>query len=130
MNVPNVPMPWGELFDKITILEIKLEKLQDQEALAHVAEEHRALCIISEARLADDPQIMQLSAQLKDINQKLWDIEDQIREEERAKRFGKTFIALARAVYLTNDERARLKREISLSLGSNLIEEKCYAAYL
>lgn len=129
MEVPLVPISWGELIDKITILEIKLDKIQDKLARTHIAEEHRALRNIFDTGLTSHPHIMSLYVRLQKINRKLWGIEDQIRDEERAKRFGETFIALARAVYLTNDERARIKREINLSLASNLIEEKSYAKY-
>lgn len=129
MEVPLVPMSWGELIDKITILEIKIDKIQDKAARAHVEKEHRMLKNIFDTGPTPRSHIKLLYTRLQKVNRKLWDIEDQIRDEERAKRFGETFIALARAVYLTNDERACIKREINLVLASGLVEEKSYAKY-
>lgn len=123
---PSVPVSWGELLDKITILEIKRERIVRDEARANVTREHSLLSRAGAAVLADG-RVRQLFGQLKAVNADLWEIEDAIRCEEAASRFGDTFIRLARAVYHRNDERAALKREINLALESELIEEKSYA---
>ena len=119
----------GELIDKITILEIKLERMEDAEKLAHVKLEWETLTKARDAAIEPTPELENLSANLKTANEALWEIEDDIRDCERAKNFGETFIELARSVYITNDRRAALKREINELLGSSLIEEKSYASY-
>ncbi|MBO6949855.1 MAG: hypothetical protein JJ855_17890 [Rhodospirillales bacterium] len=119
----------GELIDKITILEIKLERIEDAAKLANVRHEWDVLTQARDANTEATEALSDLTGQLKKINETLWEIEDDIRDCERAKDFGDTFIELARAVYRTNDERARLKREINELLGSALVEEKSYAAY-
>lgn len=124
-----VPLSWGELIDKITILEIKNEQLKDAAKLANVRKELGMLSAIVDKAFPNNAQLATLTAQLKDINQKLWVIEDDIRQCERAKSFDKTFIELARAVYFTNDERSVVKRHINDLLGSELVEEKSYEAY-
>ena len=129
MNTPNTPISWGELFDKITILQIKLENLQDKNALKNVKTEHEQLSIISDNNFLEDKNAKRFMSDLKLINQKLWDIEDSIRDKERRKTFDKDFIELARKVYFTNDDRSRIKRNINQSFGSELIEEKSYADY-
>ena len=125
---PRVPVSWGELLDKITILEIKAERIARAEAQANIARELAAL----RAEAADataDPRIAPLVAALRDTNAALWDIEDAIREEDAAGRFGDRFVTLARSVYHRNDERAALKREINRLLASALVEEKSYARH-
>lgn len=124
--MPDAPVSWGELIDKITILEIKAERLTAQAALANVRRELDALRAV-EAQLAPDPELARLKAQLVEVNGALWDIEDDIREKEAAKDFGPRFIELARSVYITNDRRAALKREINRVTASDLVEEKSYA---
>ena len=124
-----VPVSWGEVIDKITVLEIKSEKLQDQSKLANVRKELALLVAIRDREFPNHSQLGQLSAQLKSINAALWKIEDDIRDCERDQDFGPTFIALARAVYVTNDDRADVKRQINTVLGSDLVEEKSYAPY-
>jgi len=119
----------GELVDKLTILEIKLERLTDPEKRENVSVEWETLDGVRETQLAASDELSGLTTALKQINEKLWDIEDDIRECERAKDFGERFVELARSVYITNDERARLKREINDLLGSRIVEEKSYAAY-
>ncbi|MCK5779278.1 MAG: hypothetical protein KAH11_10845 [Rhodospirillales bacterium] len=119
----------GELIDKITILEIKLERIADAAKLANVRHEWDVLTQARDAHTEASEALTELTGQLKKINETLWEIEDDIRDCERAKDFGETFIELARAVYHTNDERARVKREINELLGSALVEEKSYAAY-
>jgi hypothetical protein len=124
LAVPEIPVSWGELIDKITILEIKAERLTDPAALANVRRELAALAPYAPAA---DARLPALRAALAEVNAALWDIEDRIREKEAAADFGADFVELARAVYRQNDRRAALKRQISLTLGSDLIEEKSYA---
>ncbi len=119
----------GELIDKITILEIKLERIKDAAKLANVRHEWDVLTAARDAHTEPTDALAALTAELKKINEMLWEIEDDIRDCERARDFGEKFIELARAVYRTNDERARVKREINELLGSALVEEKSYAAY-
>ena len=123
---PLVPISWGELLDKISILEIKRERIGDAAALANVLNELRLLERAAEP-VAGAAAIVALRARLKSVNERLWEIEDGIREKEREGDFGEAFVALARSVYQRNDERAAIKREINLLLGSDLIEEKSYA---
>jgi len=119
----------GELIDKITILEIKLDRIKDADKLANVRIEHDTLVQSRDAVIEAVPELDRLSAELKAANEALWEIEDDIRDCERDKEFGDAFVQLARSVYISNDKRAALKREINELLGSNLIEEKSYAAY-
>jgi len=123
---PMVPVSWGELLDKISILEIKRERIVRADARANVAKEHRLLSEFGNMALRSDG-IAPLYATLKAVNEDLWEIEDAIREQEAAGTFGTEFVQLARAVYHKNDERAAIKRAINLKLGSELIEEKSYA---
>lgn len=125
-NSPHVPISWGELIDKITILEIKQEKITTASANLNVSRELQLLRGIVIKNKALTSAIDSLKNNLSVINQKLWKIEDDIREKESKKQFDQTFIELARSVYFCNDERARLKKEINLLLGSELIEEKSY----
>jgi len=125
-----VPVSIGEVLDKITILQIKSERLRDEAKLRNVGEELRALTQAFDDQFPVlDEEISRLVAALKAVNETLWEIEDDIRECERGKSFDARFIELARAVYQTNDERAALKREINVQLGSQLIEEKSYTPY-
>ena len=126
--IPFAPLSWGEVIDKITVLEIKLARLGDEAARANVAKELDLLRGIAAPALAR-ADLVALAAKLKTVNESLWDIEDRIRDHERAGNFESDFIALARSVYRTNDERGRLKREINQVLGSGLIEEKSYQPY-
>ncbi len=119
----------GELIDKITILEIKTERITDAGKLKNVRVELDVLVAARNAAMAASPELDELTAQLKQVNEALWDIEDGIRDCERGRDFGSQFIELARAVYHSNDRRAALKRQINELLGSKLIEEKSYAAY-
>ena len=128
LRVPLVPVSWGELLDKITILEIKAERIADPARRANVEAELQAL---TSARLRLSEQgadLTGLVSQLKHVNERLWEIEDAIRLADKAQDFGPQFIRLARAVYHTNDQRAALKRRINDRLGSELVEEKSYAA--
>lgn len=124
MNTPMVPVSWGELLDKISILEIKRARIGSPEARANV---RRELELLQE--IADDvlPRVADDYAALKRVNEVLWEIEDDIRREESIGRFESRFIGLARQVYIRNDERAAIKRRINDRLGSELREEKSYA---
>jgi hypothetical protein len=126
-----VPASIGELIDKITILEIKRDRINDAAKLLNVKRELDVLqAVVKEAELGyPEGQLAELGAKLRAVNGLLWTIEDDIREYERRQEFGDQFIALARAVYRRNDERAALKREINVLMGSDLVEEKSYAAY-
>lgn len=124
-----VPVSWGEIIDKITILEIKAERLSDAAKLANVTKELNELVAVREREFPAHAALAVLSGELKVINEKLWVIEDDIRDCERAKDFGAKFVELARAVYFTNDERALIKRKVNDLLGSALVEEKSYAPY-
>jgi hypothetical protein len=119
----------GELIDKLTILAIKLDRIADPAKRANVALEHDVLEAAYRAAVPDSAEIAALTAELRAVNEALWDIEDQIRDCERLGDFGAAFIALARAVYKTNDRRAALKKAINHHLGSRLIEEKSYQDY-
>ena len=123
---PLIPVSWGELIDRITILEIKVERLSNVTARDNAAHELALLVAVAGQYQS---QVGSLASQLKLINQTLWKTEDQIRDHERRKDFGPEFIALARAVYQTNDARSKLKREINSVLRSKLVEEKSYSAY-
>lgn len=119
----------GELIDKITILEIKSERIEDPDKVQNVQIELDVLATARAEKLPQSADLEELHARLKQINEALWAIEDDIRECERTKDFGDTFIQLARSVYQTNDQRAAVKREINELLGSRLVEEKSYAEY-
>ena len=129
MNTPLIPISWGELFDKIPILQIKLENLKEKNALKNVKLEHDQLFSIFNQFFLENTIANELMDDLKLINQKLWNIEDLIRDKERNKFFDEKFIELARKVYFTNDERSRIKRNINETFGSEIVEEKSYADY-
>ena len=129
MKTPLIPVSWGELFDKITILQIKIENFQEKNALNNVKTEHDQLNTIYNNNFLKDEIARVFFNDLKEINQKLWDIEDKIRNKEKSKKFDKEFIELARNVYFTNDERSRIKRNINETFGSKIIEEKSYSKY-
>ena len=118
----------GELLDKFSILEIKIEKIKDPSKLHNIKKEHKELLENCDSLLKIH-KLSLLYLDLKSVNQKLWKIEDDIRELERIKNFGDEFISLARQVYFTNDERSRIKKEINLISGSSMIEEKSYESY-
>jgi hypothetical protein len=119
----------GELIDKITILRIKTERIADAGKLRNVRVELETLEAARAEALADSPELTRLTADLKAVNEALWEIEDEIRIHERDNDFGPRFIELARSVYHQNDRRAALKRKINELLGSRLIEEKAYVEY-
>jgi hypothetical protein len=128
-DAPVVPVSWGELIDKITILEIKSRKLKAEAALTNVRKEMASLTEIVARDAPRRGDVTDLRDRLTKVNEELWAIEDRIREKEAAKTFDAEFIALARSVYLRNDERSRIKREINVRLSSSLVEEKSYSAY-
>jgi hypothetical protein len=119
----------GELLDKITILEIKSERIEDPAKRANVARELAILMACRDRALPATAELAALTEELKTVNQELWGIEDEIRACEARQDFGAGFIALARAVYRTNDRRARIKRRINGLLGSAIMEEKSYTDY-
>jgi hypothetical protein len=129
MSLIQVPVSYGELIDKITILEIKSKQISDAAKLANVRVELDLLNTTWAGHAASKTDISEARARLLAVNEDLWDIEDRIRVKEKAQAFDKEFIELARAVYFRNDERAAVKREINLKLGSQLVEEKSYKDY-
>jgi len=124
-----VPVSPGEVLDKITILEIKSERMTDPDKVANVRIELDLLQKTWAAAITGDETIRDLHAQLKEINEALWEIEDDIRDKERAKEFDERFIELARSVYFTNDRRSEVKKKLNLHLGSQIVEEKSYQDY-
>jgi hypothetical protein len=116
----------GEIIDKLTIIQIKLERIKDSAKLVNLKKEYDELISITPSIIgSDDP----LYKNLYDVNCELWDIEDHVRDLERKKDFGEDFIATARAVYIKNDKRSEIKREINIRTSSGLTEEKSYEKY-
>jgi hypothetical protein len=126
LHLPTAP---GEFLDKLTILEIKSERMSDPAKLTNVRRELELMHETWAASPLSSRDVAVLVAQLKGVNESLWEIEDRIREKEAAKAFDAEFIELARSVYRTNDRRAALKRELNVALGSEILEEKSYQAY-
>jgi len=129
MSEIKVPVSPGELLDKITILRIKSKRMSDPAKLANVRLE---LGVLEQTWNASAYAQIDIAADvdaLLTVNERLWVIEDEIRDQERAQAFGAEFIRLARAVYVENDERAAIKRRINLTLGSGIVEEKSYREY-
>ncbi|MEO0425097.1 MAG: DUF6165 family protein [Pseudomonadota bacterium] len=124
-----VPVSVGELLDKISILEIKHARIDDGAKRENVARELDALREVRDRSVPTSPALEALCARLREVNEALWEIEDDIRAKEREQRFDSEFIHLARSVYRTNDQRAALKRELNELTGSALVEEKSYADY-
>ncbi len=116
----------GEIVDKLTILEIKLKKIKDEAKLVNIKNEYKILNEASTKILSKEDTLYK---ELKEVNLRLWEIEDQCREYERQKNFGKEFIHTVRQVYINNDERSRLKKKINEQTGSQIIEEKSYEDY-
>lgn len=129
MNQILIPISPGELLDKITILEIKSERIESAEKKANVNNELSMLNKVWSDAVTVDSEIISMRKELKTINEALWDIEDDIRDEERDKRFTDKFIELARSVYITNDQRADAKKRINVHLKSDIVEEKSYQDY-
>ena len=124
-KTPFIPISWGELLDKISILEIKILKITSKNARQNIAKELKYLSDIANLNNTT-VKIQTLKNQLKEVNLKLWDVEDRIREKESVSEFDKVFIELARSVYRLNDVRAKTKQSINLILQSELVEEKSY----
>ena len=126
MSEITVPVSFGELLDKISILQIKSERMSDEAKLANVRRELSALERTWMAHPAAGKDVARLRADLKAVNERLWDIEDEVRLKEKAQAFDGAFVELARSVYQQNDSRARIKKAINLALGSSYVEEKSY----
>lgn len=126
MSVPLAPVSWGELWDKITILQIKVDRIRNPKSRANAAHE---LALLTKVAREPPPAIAPMLSGLLSVNLRLWQIEDQIRECEAAQDFGANFVALARSVYHENDERGRIKAAINRILGSDVVEEKQYSSY-
>lgn len=124
-----IPVSWGELLDKLTILDIKLERIEDPAKRANVQREHAALSAVLAATADVSQSAQALIGPLRTVNEALWEIEDEIRDCERRQDFTARFIELARGVYHNNDRRAALKRQLNELLGSELVEEKSYHNY-
>jgi len=122
-----IPVSFGELVDKITILRIKQQKISDKEKLKHIDHELQALVRYFSSYSSVD--IVKQFTQLESVNKKLWDIEDKLRVKESKREFDEEFIELARSVYFTNDKRAKLKKEINDITGSDIMEVKDYVEY-
>ena len=129
MSEIQVPVSFGELLDKIAILQIKSERMTDPAKLENVRNELSALESTWMAHPVASTDVARLRAELKGVNERLWVIEDGSRMKERAQAFDEEFVRLARAVYFENDERARIKKDINLALGSAYVEEKSYQDY-
>ncbi|HEX3432119.1 MAG TPA: DUF6165 family protein [Rhizomicrobium sp.] len=125
---PHVPISWGELIDKVTILEIKEDKIESENALRNIRQELSTLQGVARAVVAADDGMGELKSQLATINERLWRTEDAIRAKEVRLEFDPEFVELARLVYKLNDERSALKRAINIRLKSAIIEEKSYRA--
>ena len=129
MTAVKVEISPGELIDRITILEIKAARIADEAKRANVRVELGELTAARQGAVAASARLAALTGELKEVNEALWDIEDEIRALEAAMDFGPAFIELARAVYKTNDRRSAIKRKINELLGSRLIDEKSYTPY-
>ena len=129
MDIIEVPVSPGEVLDKITILEIKSERISDAGKLANVKRELELLQAAWRSSVEEDETVQRIHDNLKTINEALWEIEDDIRDKERAREFDEVFIKLARSVYVTNDQRANAKKELNIYLGSEIVEEKSYQDY-
>jgi hypothetical protein len=124
-----VPVSPGELLDKITILRIKSARMTDPAKLKNVRYELKLLEHTWSESVSGVSRVTGEEAALQEVNERLWDIEDRIRDLERENRFDAEFVALARSVYIENDERAAIKKRINLALGAKLVEEKSYKEY-
>ena len=129
MSLILTPVSFGEVLDKITILEIKAKNIDDPEKQKNVINELDKLLETWNLSVTESKEISSLKSQLKKVNQSLWNIEDRIRVKEFHKEFDDEFIKVARSVYFENDKRADIKKEVNLLLGSELIEEKSYKNY-
>lgn len=124
-DMPLVPASWGELLDKISILKIKSERIVEAKAAANV--KHELTILLEYARpIFAHESIAEWEAGLRRVNERIWDVEDRLRHKERDQAFDDEFVTLARAAYLTNDERSAIKRAINAAMGSAIVEEKQY----
>lgn len=125
-NLTSIVVSIGEIVDKLSILQIKVEKIKDDRKLTNIIKEHRYLNdVVFNQMKIETSDFMDLVS----VNQRLWKIEDEIRDKERNKEFDQEFIDLARSVYITNDERSEIKKRINIKYGSNFVEEKSYKKY-
>ena len=124
-----IPVSWGELFDKITILQIKAERISDPAQNKNVQKELAELQKVLKRAAPLSVELQNLMDELRQVNIQLWEIEDDIRNCERQRSFNEQFISLARAVYHSNDKRSDIKKKINVLLGSEIIEEKSYESY-
>ena len=129
MNTINTPVSPGEVLDKITILEIKAINIKDVEKQNNVKHELNILLKTWDSHVEKSDELVDLKQQLKNVNQDLWNIEDDIRIKESKREFDDEFIQIARSVYVENDKRAAVKKAVNLLLGSELVEEKSYEGY-
>ncbi len=129
VEMPVLSVSWGEVFDKLTILNIKLEKITDYAKLSNIQREKKKIEAVIGDMNCFPAGLVVLVEQLQAQNLRLWVVEDGKRECERQKRFGEMFVSLAREVYIGNDHRAKIKRQINELLGSVIVEEKSYQAY-
>lgn len=129
LTIPTLPVSWGEVFDKLSILDIKAEKIADAAKLANVAREREAILPVVAQLEPLTGELDALLRQLKQVNSSLWEVEDGKRDCERRQCFDAAFVALARRVYIENDQRAAIKRQINDLLGSAIVEEKAYRPY-
>ena len=129
MDIIHVPVSPGEVLDKITILEIKSERISEPDKVANVKRELELLQASWQKSVDEDETVRGIHAKLKSINEDLWEIEDDIRDKERAREFDQVFIDLARSVYVTNDQRADANKQLNVYLGSEIVEEKSYQDY-
>ena len=131
MNTTTVlaPVSIGELLDKIVILEIKEERISEEVKLINIRNELQSLRSIRPAALTENPAVGPWEQSLREANSQLWDLEDRIRDKERADDFGPEFVEIARLIYRTNDQRAHAKKMINLLCGSDIVEEKSYQPY-
>lgn len=129
LNSIKIEVPLGELVDKVTILEIRMSRIDDVTKRSNIVAEHQVLDEALRATRLPQSDLQSFVAELRRVNEELWEIEDRLREHERDGIFDATFVALARSVYRTNDERAAIKRNINIRFNSRLIEEKSYQTY-
>lgn len=129
MNSVLVETSVGDLIDKITILQIKLERIQDPPKRENIAKELAKLEEVRRKAIGESAELSRLGGLLKGVNEELWDLEDRIRDLERVGDFEEDFVGVARKIYRTNDRRAALKKEINALSGSEIVEEKSYADY-
>lgn len=129
LGTPTMPVAWGEVIDKLTILEIKSARIGDAAALANVRHELAIVAAVARPALDRITGLAGCMARLREVNSALWGIEDELREKEAAGQFDEAFVALARSVYRTNDERAAIKRQINALTSSGIVEEKSYKPY-